>query len=367
MKVMISSVRRGLEPERDALPGLIMALGHEPVRFEDFSAQPVPSRQACLEAVAASDVYLLLLGPNYGHVFPETNQSATHDEFAAAQAKGIPRLTFRKTGVDFEPAQALFEKLVGDYGPGLFYATFTGATDLQAKVVQALRQIEARPSALSFEPLQSPLAIQWRRDWNRNGGLTACLEIHVLPVPPAPLTARLMDQARAGLLAALRSSNAVPPDVALQLEHEPSGATTIRLPEVRRQFDDIDTGTLRGVRLAPSGQLSLWYTLPRGRTLPVADQDDLTERIAGGLRLAGRLDLSDADKLAVAVGIDPATMITIGRVAELATRNSATIAGAGRLDHVHIEPDEAASRSALDTGATEVARPLARRLIDALR
>lgn len=40
MKVMISSVRRGLEPERDALPGLIMALGHEPVRFEDFSAQP---------------------------------------------------------------------------------------------------------------------------------------------------------------------------------------------------------------------------------------------------------------------------------------------------------------------------------------
>jgi hypothetical protein len=28
VKVMISSVRRGLEVERDALPGLILALGH---------------------------------------------------------------------------------------------------------------------------------------------------------------------------------------------------------------------------------------------------------------------------------------------------------------------------------------------------
>ena len=87
VKVMISSVRRGLEPERDALPGLIMALGHQPVRFEDFSAQPHPSREACLRAVHESDVYLLLLGPHYGHVFPETGQSATHDEFVAAQAE----------------------------------------------------------------------------------------------------------------------------------------------------------------------------------------------------------------------------------------------------------------------------------------
>ncbi|MDP9225118.1 MAG: hypothetical protein M3P18_14985 [Actinomycetota bacterium] len=44
MKVFISSVRRGLEAERDALPGLLAALGHEPKRFEDYSAQ-IGSRQ----------------------------------------------------------------------------------------------------------------------------------------------------------------------------------------------------------------------------------------------------------------------------------------------------------------------------------
>jgi len=37
VRVFISSVRRGLEAERDALPGLVKAIGHEPVRFEDFT------------------------------------------------------------------------------------------------------------------------------------------------------------------------------------------------------------------------------------------------------------------------------------------------------------------------------------------
>lgn len=368
MKVMISSVRRGLERERDALPGLITALGHQPVRFEDFTAQPVPSREACLKAVSDSDVYLLLLGPNYGHVFPETNQSATHDEFVAAQAKGIPRLTFKKTGAAFEPAQQQFEQYVGDYGPGLFYATFSDAADLQTKVVQALREAQARPSPLTFEPLSAPLSVAWRRNWSGNLGLSACLEIHVLPVPPAPLTARTMSEAHSGLLASLRSSGAVAPDIGLDPQREPLGATTISLPEPRRRFDEVDPGTLRGVRLAPSGQFSLWYTLPKGRmSLPVADQDDLAERIAEGFRLTGRLNVLRSDRLAVAVGIDPATMITIGRVSELATRTSAQIAGSGRLDHIHVEPDETVSKAALDTGAIEAARPLARRLIDALR
>ena len=121
MKVFISSVRHGLEAERDSLSGLIMALGHEPLRFEDFGAQAMPSREACLRGVDGSDVYLLLLGPNYGHVFPETGQSATHDEWVAAVAKGIPKLVFRKAGVEFEPEQQEFTKVVADYGHGVFY------------------------------------------------------------------------------------------------------------------------------------------------------------------------------------------------------------------------------------------------------
>src|SRR3954452_13975856 len=105
MRVFISSVRRGLEEERDALPGLISAIGHSPVRFEDFTAQPLPSREACLAGVATADVYLLILGPNYGYRFPDTGQSPTHDEWVAAQSAGIPRLVYRKEGVTFAAEQ----------------------------------------------------------------------------------------------------------------------------------------------------------------------------------------------------------------------------------------------------------------------
>jgi hypothetical protein len=37
----LSSVRRGLEKERDNLPALIRAIGHECTRFEDYTARPV--------------------------------------------------------------------------------------------------------------------------------------------------------------------------------------------------------------------------------------------------------------------------------------------------------------------------------------
>ena len=35
--VFLSSVRRGLEQERDNLPALIQAIGHECKRFEDYT------------------------------------------------------------------------------------------------------------------------------------------------------------------------------------------------------------------------------------------------------------------------------------------------------------------------------------------
>jgi hypothetical protein len=365
---MISSVRRGLEAERDALPGLIMAIGHQPIRFEDFGAQPLPSREACLRAVSESDAYLLLLGPHYGHLFPETGQSATHDEFIAAQAKGIPRIVLRKTGVPFDSDEEAFAKFVADYGTGVFYDTFTDAVDLQAKVVRAIRQVQEQPTALTFIPLPGPVAIEWRRDWPTmaaSRGLSACLEIHVIPIPRTPLTARVMSEYANQLLASLRASGAVPMDVGLESAREPSGAILIQLPEARLRFDEVDVGTLRGVRLASSGQFSLWYNLPRGRMpLAVLDPDDLAVRITEALRLTGRLRVTNASHVAVGVGVDPASLTTVGRISELATRTSATFAAGGRLEYVHVEPDEAGTIAALDSGAAEIAGFLARRLID---
>jgi hypothetical protein len=87
MIVFISSVRRGLESERDYLPSLLQASGYEARRFEDFSAQPSPSRDACLAGVEAADVYLLLLGERFGEPLPDTGKGTdgrgTHGREAA--------------------------------------------------------------------------------------------------------------------------------------------------------------------------------------------------------------------------------------------------------------------------------------------
>lgn len=268
----------------------------------------------------------------------------------------------------FDADQEEFAKLVGDYGTGVFFDTFTDAADIQAKVVRALRQVQDPPTPLEFIPLPSP-TVEWRRDWpstTAGTGLTACLEVHVLPIPAVRMPARVMDESAGQLLTALRASEAVPAEAGLESAREPSGAAVIWLPETRRRFDQVDRGTLCGVRLAPSSQFSLWYTLPRGR-LPraVLDPDDLTARITEALRLASRLQVINAGQVAVAAGIDPASLTTAGSVSELATQESAAYAGGGRLEYVHLQPDEAATTAALDNAAAEAARSMARRLTSA--
>src|SRR5919106_5567342 len=116
--VFLSSVRRGLEQERDNLPALIRAIGHEGKRFEDYTAQPVASREACLRGVDEADVYLLLIGNRYGEPVFDSGLSPTEEEFTRARQRGIPMLVFVKQGVEVEPRQQAFIDRVEEYTGG---------------------------------------------------------------------------------------------------------------------------------------------------------------------------------------------------------------------------------------------------------
>ena len=144
MRVFISSVRRGLEEERDALPPLIRAIGHEPRRFEDYTAQPVPSREACLRGVEEADAYVLLLGEHYGDKMPDTGSSPTEEEWTVARRRGIPILAFRKRDVALDADQAAFIKRVEDYAAGVFREAFSTTAELLTSVVAALRDLRRR-------------------------------------------------------------------------------------------------------------------------------------------------------------------------------------------------------------------------------
>jgi len=230
VKVFISSVRRDLEEERDSLPGLLRAVGHEPLCFEDFTAQSRPSREACLNGVEAADVYLLLLGPAYGDPLPETGKSPTEEEYVAARTKGIPRLVFRKNGVEFEPLQATFAQEVENGSTGLFRNSFDGAVDLQAKVAATLRDLPSL-SGLDYAPLTVPISIEWRADWEERQPSQSrpVLEVHAMPVGGTALSTRQLRELAERLPGWLRQGSAVRSGQAIS--HDSDSSAAWALPE----------------------------------------------------------------------------------------------------------------------------------------
>ncbi|WP_323747251.1 DUF4062 domain-containing protein [Catenulispora pinisilvae] len=291
MKVFISSARKGLEEERDSLPGLIMALGHTPVRFEDFSAQPTPSRQACLQALDSADVCLLLLGPNYGHVFPETGQSATHDEWVHAQQKGMPRLVYRKTGVNLEARQHEFARTVEAYGKGVFRGSFDNTADLLIKVTQGLRELNSAPSPLEFKRLTKLPDVSWIGDANgansSSGSHGPLLEVHVLAVDHPGYSAREMEQLTESMVGRVRRTHCVQDDVALRLARSKDHVAVNVEHRRRPAWDKPQAWTLLEVRLYRSSQISIRATLPKDRMGSILDPEALPHQIAEMLRLVG--------------------------------------------------------------------------------
>lgn len=369
MRVFISSVRRGLEVERDALPGLIKAIGHEPSRFEDYTAQAVPSRQACMEGVDQADVYLLMLGPYYGHVFAETGQSATHDEVVRAQTRGIHRLVFVKDGVDMEPKQLELKAQLGDYGSGLFWTTFTGVADLQTKVADALRQLSAKPAALTFELLLKPVGFTWRSDWAQahRGGYQARphAELHVKQVGGTPIPTRLMDSMGKRLVRVVRASGIVPDQVGLNLtESEREVVVDIAAPDRSRGIDAVDPASFGGLRLGQDGQASAWWRLPHDMLGAMVNGDNVREMTAQALHLCNDILEPDADaRFAVALGVE-GTMVTAVDTLASTTRSSASM---GLHDEPRrVLPDESVSAAGLSVGASELANELARQLVAAV-
>lgn len=263
VKVFISSVRRGLETERDALPGLIAAVGHEPSRFEDFTAQTVPSREACVRGVQEADVYLLVVGPLYGLRLTDTGQSPTHDEWVAATAAGIPRLVYVKRDVDFDEEQRAFLDQVESYEHGVFRDSYGEPTELLTKVAQKLREIASAPGPLVFAPLSAPITVEWLRKgepWTPS--VAGVLEVHAVPAAHMPLSGRQLLSIAESVPVRLRTSPLVGQSRALSLSRD-AGGVSVELPQEsnRGRGAGAHPAELLGARVFATGQVSTWAAL----------------------------------------------------------------------------------------------------------
>lgn len=366
MRIFVSSVSEGLVEERQACKAIIRALGHIPVLFEDFTPQGEPSREACLRELANSDAYVLLLGPNYGHRFPDTGTSPTHEEWVAATAAGMARIAFRKMGVTFEQDQQEFAKIVSDYTNGVFRGGFEKTHELTELLARKIRELETAPNQLSYEPLTDAPAVEWLADFIGQAPVSSArcsVEVHVSPINATPYSSRMMSQIGASLDQRLRSSGFVPGSVGIDVTAN-SESAKVDLPDPSGvAWNEAQAGALSGIRLSKSRQMSAWALLPRDSMGSILDRLALAEQIADMLRLLGSLNILEAGQYAIGAGINRNSSLTVGVFDPQRSRSTATHLSISDKPLRYI-PDESVSEVALAAGATEVANHLTKMLIE---
>lgn len=355
-KVFISSVRRGLEEERDALPALIKAVGHLPRRFEDFTAQPQPSRDACLAGVEDANVYLLLLGPHYGELIFDSGLSPTEEEWTVAKRRGIPILVFRKLNTDLDDAQLAFAKRVEDYVTGRHRDTFSSAADLLPKVVEKLRELDQEAGPLVWVPLERAASPEWiiTEAQLRDIGVGPTVELHVLPLGVTSRVSATELERTPDHLARLGRDHGL---------FGTGDALELRGGEDRAHAARAASRELRaaGIAVNRGHQVSLWTELPRDSMGSILDKADLATRLGQLIRVAAELVPAGAEQVALAVGLGPTQMVSEGDIRDLGRRSSASMGMGDRL--IRIDGDDAVTASVMVRAADEIGAELATRLI----
>lgn len=269
---------------------IITALGHDPVVFEQFTAQAVPSREACLAAVQSAHAYLLLLGPRYGYQWEETGLSATHEEYRAARARGIRRVAFRKLGVDVEPRQQAFIEEVEAYASGLFRASFGTMAELLIEVAKVVRELEQGPAPLAWRRLPALAEVAWRRDTaggrpGRSPGGEHVFEIYIRPVSPVYRTATQLRTDTRRVAEVMRSLGMVDQSRPLHSDATASHAVVEVGPADagRRHWNEPIAREVRGVEVSHDGQICVWQTVPRDSMGTLVDEALLAAAAADAL------------------------------------------------------------------------------------
>jgi Domain of unknown function (DUF4062) len=359
VKIFISSVRRGLEEERDALPGLIQALGHEPRRFEDYTAQAVPSRQACLDGVEDADAYVLLLGEHYGAPLPDTGRAPTEEEFTVAKRRGIPIWAFRRRGVTAGPEQEEFAGRIEAYSTGVFRKGFANVGDLLPEVARAIRELEQAPVGLAFTPLGARLTAPWKA-FERHGwrSTATTLEMIAIPVPSVTPSATALAALPTRLARIGRERDFFDESHGLETGVEQSAAYAATRPD--RQVP------IAGLGVSSSGAVSVWRELPSDMLGVILDPTDIAARTSQMALIAAEL-LPAASSAAFAIGLHHLGSVMEGKVVDLGHRTSATMPGFGQDKAALVEARDTVPSAAVSRGAAEIGRELATRLVFAFR
>ncbi len=138
-KIFISSVQSEFQQERRQIADYIrrdalLSLYFEPFLFEELPAQDISAQNAYLTQAAHSEIYLLLLGQQYGYQDAK-GISPTEHEYDAATAHHTYRIAFVKQTTDREEKEETFKRKIDN---DVIRNVFNSYEELQSNVYAAL-------------------------------------------------------------------------------------------------------------------------------------------------------------------------------------------------------------------------------------
>jgi len=141
LRIFVSSVQKELEDERLIVQNLVntdpfLSAHCVPVLFEYEPASPTKALDGCLETLDGCNVYLLIVGIQYGT--PVGELSITHAEYRRAKETGLPVLAFIKGDRQLTREQGTVALLAELDADGPKYKRFGNVIELQKEVRAAL-------------------------------------------------------------------------------------------------------------------------------------------------------------------------------------------------------------------------------------
>jgi hypothetical protein len=347
LKVMLSSVSRGLADVRDSIDPVLKILKYGVIRFETVTkALSVPPRSTCVAMVEDCDIYLLILGEEYGDPMPGTGRAPTEEEWTVARSLGKPTVVFKKAGMNPGPEQVAFIKKVEDYETGVWRHSFADIPDLLSQLEGAVASAAESLRPASATPLSSPVSIPWLQ--TRSGiytGAGTVLETHVVPIgSTAPLPAATLADLKRVIATVGQDAGIFEVGQAIDF----SVGETAVVGQAKREGRRPEAG----VRVGRDRTVSIWESLPSSLMGgAVLDEAQFRSRIGRDLRMAANLQVLQTEQVAVGVGFEDVSML--GTPSPYGGMNLPF--GTGNKQ-VHLEPTEAWPLRAVAVGADEIAR-----------
>ena len=148
IKVFISSAMLELVAERQVVKQAIKDLGQQyfPELAEDWTARPEPPAEIWKRAVKECDIFVLIIGQEYGTPSLKGGISPTEDEYNQARATNKPILVFQKVAPEQnrDPGLTAFLTRLYDSSTGHLVRNFKNLNQLRSEVQRGIRGIEIK-------------------------------------------------------------------------------------------------------------------------------------------------------------------------------------------------------------------------------